>query len=557
MAKTLLLADDSVTIQKVVNISFASEDVTLVTVDNGDDALERAKATRPDLILADVVMPGKNGYEVCEAIKADPDLAHIPVLLLTGTFEAFDEERAARAGAAGHVAKPFEAQTLVNQVNRLLAEAPPPAAAREPVPVAPPEAVTAPATGDAESGDSFDFFDDDLGDLAAPAAAAAESDSVSFEDSDSAFAFGDEDLSPATPEPTREETGPPPSPPQDFGAAFDEQPLPDRTVAILPDDTGPAKALPAEPAPAAVIPPTALSADIDESGFEGAGEEVFAVSESEPEDSGFGDAGEEILAIPESEPEDSGFGDAGEEILAARESEPEDSFALVDPSATSDEAFDFTFDSEPAAAEPVTAEPALGDGLMSVEAEDLAQATVLDPDGAAGYDVSSSDLGDPFAAEPFEEAAEPADATRLMDFPAPRDEPVAAAELTGVGDFGEELAPAVFEPAAPAHEFEPPAAAEPAFEPPAAAPPAEAVQPFPDEPAVRADSVLSEIAPTLRAEIHDTLEKVAWESFGDVTEKIVAEAVDRVEKIAWEVIPQLAETLIKEEIRRMKGESDD
>ena len=100
MAKTLLLADDSVTIQKVVNISFASEDVTLVTVDNGDDAVERAKETRPDLVLADVVMPGKSGYEVCEAIKADPDLCHIPVLLLTGTFEAFDEEHANRVGAA-------------------------------------------------------------------------------------------------------------------------------------------------------------------------------------------------------------------------------------------------------------------------------------------------------------------------------------------------------------------------------------------------------------------------------------------------------------------------
>ncbi len=61
MAKTLLLADDSVTIQKVVNISFASEDVTLVTVDNGEDAIERAKETRPDLVLADVVMPGKSG----------------------------------------------------------------------------------------------------------------------------------------------------------------------------------------------------------------------------------------------------------------------------------------------------------------------------------------------------------------------------------------------------------------------------------------------------------------------------------------------------------------
>jgi CheY-like chemotaxis protein len=514
MAKTLLLADDSVTIQKVVNISFASEDVTLVTVDNGDDAIERAIETRPDLILADVVMPGKNGYEVCEAIKANPDLAHIPVLLLTGTFEAFDEERASRVGAAGHVAKPFEAQTLVNQVNRLLAEAPPPTPAREAATVASPEAVTTPADENAESADSFDFFDDDLADLRAPEAPAAESNSMSFEDSDSAFAFGDEDLTPPTPEPVRDE----PAPPQEFGMAFDEPATPDRTVAILPDDAGPAEEAFAEPPPAppaetppAEIPPTALTAEFD--------------------DADFGDAEGEMIAIPESE--------------------SEDSFAPIDPSATSDEAFDFAFDSEPIAAEPTAAEPALGDELSSVEAEDLAQATVLDPSGASDYDVSSSDLGDPFAAEPLGEAAELADAMQRMDSPAVAEEPVADAELTGFGDFGEDLAPAVFEPE------EEPAATELAFEPPAAPPPAEAARPFADEPAARAGSVLSEIAPTLRAEIRDTLEKIAWESFGDVTEKIVADAVDRVEKIAWEVIPQLAETLVREEIRRMKGEIDD
>jgi CheY-like chemotaxis protein len=107
MAKTLLLADDSVTIQKVVGISLASEDITLVTVDNGDDAIVRARELRPDAILADCVMPGCSGYEVCEQIQADPALRHIPVLLLTGTFEAFDEERATRCGAAGHIAKPF------------------------------------------------------------------------------------------------------------------------------------------------------------------------------------------------------------------------------------------------------------------------------------------------------------------------------------------------------------------------------------------------------------------------------------------------------------------
>src|SRR5262245_28365183 len=103
MPKTLLLADDSVTIQKVVGISFANEDIEITTVDNGRDAVTKARAIRPDIILADVVMPGMSGYEVCETVKADPSLRHIPVLLLTGTFEAFDQARATAVGAAGHV----------------------------------------------------------------------------------------------------------------------------------------------------------------------------------------------------------------------------------------------------------------------------------------------------------------------------------------------------------------------------------------------------------------------------------------------------------------------
>jgi CheY-like chemotaxis protein len=120
MPKTLLLADDSVTIQKVVGISFANEDVILLTVDNGDDAIHKAREVRPDLVLADVVMPGKNGYEVCATIKADPDIGSTPVMLLTGTFEAFDDARAQEVGADGHITKPFEAQALVDRVNALL-----------------------------------------------------------------------------------------------------------------------------------------------------------------------------------------------------------------------------------------------------------------------------------------------------------------------------------------------------------------------------------------------------------------------------------------------------
>src|SRR5262245_36908246 len=141
MPKTLLLADDSVTIQKVVGITFANEDVELVTVDNGDDALTRARQVKPDLVLADIGMPGLNGYELCAAIRRDPNLSHIPVLLLTGTFETYDEAKAHEVGASGHIAKPFEAQALVDRVFQLLSQAAKPAPKPAPAP-APQQPVT-------------------------------------------------------------------------------------------------------------------------------------------------------------------------------------------------------------------------------------------------------------------------------------------------------------------------------------------------------------------------------------------------------------------------------
>ncbi len=75
MRKTLLLADDSVTIRKVVAITFASEDVNLFTVDNGEAALARARELCPDLIIADVMMPGLGGYDLCAAIRAEPAIS--------------------------------------------------------------------------------------------------------------------------------------------------------------------------------------------------------------------------------------------------------------------------------------------------------------------------------------------------------------------------------------------------------------------------------------------------------------------------------------------------
>ena len=120
MPKSILLADDSLTIQKVIELTFSDTDYELTTVSNGAEALAALERSRPDLVMADVVMPGKNGYEVCEAIKADPALADIPVILLSGTFEPFDRDRAERARANAIVTKPFDSKNLLVQVETLL-----------------------------------------------------------------------------------------------------------------------------------------------------------------------------------------------------------------------------------------------------------------------------------------------------------------------------------------------------------------------------------------------------------------------------------------------------
>jgi CheY-like chemotaxis protein len=157
MSRKLLLADDSITIQKVIGITFAHEDYQLTVVDNGDTALQKARQNRPDLVLADVFMPGKNGYELCAAIKGDPLLAHVPVLLLSGTFEPFDEQKAREAGADSWISKPFESQALIERVEGLLNRpqptaipVPPPAmqAVATTAPVAPPVAPVQPVWED-------------------------------------------------------------------------------------------------------------------------------------------------------------------------------------------------------------------------------------------------------------------------------------------------------------------------------------------------------------------------------------------------------------------------
>ena len=106
MAK-ILVADDNSNIQKMVGLALKDQGIDVVAVGNGEAAVRKISDIRPDLVLADVFMPVRNGYEVCKYVKDDRSLAHIPVILLVGAFDPLDEQEAQRVGADGVLKKPF------------------------------------------------------------------------------------------------------------------------------------------------------------------------------------------------------------------------------------------------------------------------------------------------------------------------------------------------------------------------------------------------------------------------------------------------------------------
>ena len=123
--RKLLLADDSATIQKVIDLTFADEGVRVMAVGNGQEAIDRLLEFAPDIVLADVFMPARNGYEVCEYVKTNEKLKHIPVMLLVGSFEPFDEAEARRVGADDILTKPFQSiRRLIDRVGALVSSPP-------------------------------------------------------------------------------------------------------------------------------------------------------------------------------------------------------------------------------------------------------------------------------------------------------------------------------------------------------------------------------------------------------------------------------------------------
>ena len=117
---TLLLADDSVTIQRVVALTFADQPVRLVVAKDGQDAINRMATDRPDLVLADTNMPCVDGYEVARWVRQQPHLSAVPVLLLAGITDPVDEQRLHDSGANGVLEKPFEPSHVISRVKELL-----------------------------------------------------------------------------------------------------------------------------------------------------------------------------------------------------------------------------------------------------------------------------------------------------------------------------------------------------------------------------------------------------------------------------------------------------
>lgn len=132
MGNTILLADKSITIQKIVELTFSDENYQIKCVNDGQSALDAISAVRPSIILADINLPVKSGYEVCQAVRTDPayaEFSHVPVILLAGIYETMDEDRARlveekvrEVGANDLLSKPFDPQMLTSKVKELMGE---------------------------------------------------------------------------------------------------------------------------------------------------------------------------------------------------------------------------------------------------------------------------------------------------------------------------------------------------------------------------------------------------------------------------------------------------
>jgi len=494
MGKKILLADDSITIQKVIELTFSDEDFEVVTVGNGRLAVERVLDLRPDIVLCDIIMPEKDGYEVCDFIKRSPQLSNVPVLLLTGAFEPFDQERAARVACDGFLAKPFEPETLIAKVKDLLQKA----AARGSSVTGPRMAVQVPAPPPPPSPPP------------PPVVAAVPPPPP-------VVPTPPEPVAPA-PTPLRFEPSvrepipfaPPPAPPSEEVRFIPDEPFDDLESAGFGPPSTPSS--PEAPVAEPTIPPLPM----------------------EPE----------VYSVPdelETEPE----------LLQMT---PEESQSLTPPVAADDSSSTVVF--RPAAS-PWTQQPTLElplEARAQASIESAQGAPALADDTTVFEEVLEEDVENLVGAEP--ELEPPLTSTTVAFGVAgaeasPPSPPSPAAVVEPPSPFVPEplpTEPPAPEPAVPALESVVPlqAAAIPMPPPPEPKAPQRAesfagVVP-PPEPVTPAPSLSADVPVP-----NDMVAQIAQRVVAQISEKVVRQ-------IAWEVIPDLAEGLIKKEIERLKAE---
>tara|TARA_B100000686_G_scaffold178386_1_gene185266 strand:- start:597 stop:1877 length:1281 start_codon:yes stop_codon:yes gene_type:complete len=120
MTLKILVADESTTIQKIVGMAFENEDAEVQGIGDGKEAFDKIMEFKPDIVLADVDMPGISGFQLSKKIKENPDLANIKVLLLASDFEDFDKDRFNRCQAENHISKPFKSDDIVQMVDQVM-----------------------------------------------------------------------------------------------------------------------------------------------------------------------------------------------------------------------------------------------------------------------------------------------------------------------------------------------------------------------------------------------------------------------------------------------------
>jgi len=123
VSKIVLCVDDSATMQQVADITFRGTEFTYVGARNYDEAVAKAAGQKPAVVLADSVMTGKSGYDLCLALKSDAKTADVPVVILVGNGAPYDSAKGVQVGADANLPKPWDTQTMLEKVTEIVAKA--------------------------------------------------------------------------------------------------------------------------------------------------------------------------------------------------------------------------------------------------------------------------------------------------------------------------------------------------------------------------------------------------------------------------------------------------